>query len=281
MLQTTCQGCGKVFETFPSQPRKYCSVACKNLNKSAEVTCKNCGKVSRVPKCLSSRPFCSVDCQRSYEHLNGKEKARGRRSGYTTKVCKTCGIEFEILSSKADRRNHCSVSCRAKDPEVMALMRPANSKTVLCAYCGSEITRCVSRCRKLAFCSMEHLGKYQAESEEYGEKLLKYRRDAGNLPNKLEKHIAEIFPSLTYVGDGKLWIAIGNGKRKCPDFILSGSNKLIEIWGDYWHKGQSREDAKGVFEQAGYECLIVMGSEIRKDKEATMKRMNNFLKGTN
>jgi len=127
---------------------------------------------------------------------------------------------------------------------------------------------------------MDHLGKYRSGSEEYGDRLLKYRRDAGTLPNNLERYIMEIFPSLTYVGDGKLWIRIDTGKRKCPDFILSGSNKLIEIWGDYWHEGQSREDAKDVFERAGYECLIVMQSEIQKDKEATMKRMNDFLKVT-
>lgn len=41
----------------------------------------------------------------------------------------------------------------------------------------------------------------------------------------------------TFVGDGKVIIG---GKN--PDFINEKNKKLIEVYGDYWHKGQNPQD---------------------------------------
>ena len=64
---------------------------------------------------------------------------------------------------------------------------------------------------------------------------------------------------MRYVGDGTLVI---DGKN--PDFIDSTGKKLIEIWGDFFHKGQNPYDRIKFFEDRGYECQIIWASELKQ-----------------
>jgi len=64
----------------------------------------------------------------------------------------------------------------------------------------------------------------------------------------------------TYVGDGSLLI-----DRKNPDFIDSTGTKLIEIWGEYWHKGQNPQDRIDFFRTKGYDCLVIMAKELNDE----------------
>lgn len=278
-MEKNCKNCGKSISVFPSKPRKYCSKECRDADKTKEVRCRNCGRVARVPKSISDRPYCSRACQKIYEQTHGRE-GYGRRANYVKKTCKTCGKEFEILASKALHRHHCSRSCRSKDPEVIARLYRAVEYISRCASCGKPIVRPLSRVRNdtiIVFCNMDCLSKYRAENEEYGNRLVEARKKAGLLPNGLERMIASQFPNLEYVGDGKLWIRTRGG-RKCPDFILTGTNKLLEVWGDYWHKGEDPSEITAFYAEAGYECLVILQSEIRRDKELAMTKISSFMK---
>jgi len=63
-----------------------------------------------------------------------------------------------------------------------------------------------------------------------------------------------------YNGDGKYLVIAG----KAPDFInINGRKALIELYGDYWHKGENPEDRIAVFGRYGYPTLIIWEHELQ------------------
>lgn len=95
-------------------------------------------------------------------------------------------------------------------------------------------------------------------------------------PNKAEVSLLELLESLQpsdwkYVGDGNLIIA---GKN--PDFVnVNGKKLIIEMWGDFWHKGQDPQDRIDVFTPFGFSTLIVWEHELKNILVLTDK-LNKF-----
>lgn len=95
-------------------------------------------------------------------------------------------------------------------------------------------------------------------------------------PNKPETLILnllnELFPNeWQYTGDFSFMI---NGKN--PDFTnINGQKKLIELFGDYWHKGEDPEDRKSIFKEFGYETLVIWEHEL-KNKEFLKEKILTF-----
>jgi hypothetical protein len=78
-----------------------------------------------------------------------------------------------------------------------------------------------------------------------------------------------------YVGDGKFWLKIGNRMRN-PDFIIENSNKILEIFGDYWHRNDSPDEIIQEYESIGYNCLIIWEHEIIKDRNRVFRLIQAF-----
>jgi len=91
----------------------------------------------------------------------------------------------------------------------------------------------------------------------------KQMKSRGCFPNKKELYLDKILNILLpkqykYVGNGEFIIA-----GKCPDFInINGQKKIIELYGDYWHKGQNPQNRIDLFKQYGYNTLIVWEHEL-------------------
>lgn len=104
-------------------------------------------------------------------------------------------------------------------------------------------------------------------------------------PNNIEFKINKIFKELKYVGNGKLWIELGNNKRKNPDFIVKNQNKIVELFGDYWHGEKKlginpKLHCKQVikkYKDVGYDCLIIWEKEIKHNFNNVIKKINNFI----
>lgn len=80
-------------------------------------------------------------------------------------------------------------------------------------------------------------------------------------PNGLETSILKLLPSgWRYVGDGTLIVG-----TKCPDF-WDGGTRLIEAYGDYWHRGQDPQDRIDYFAERGYECMVIWEQEVRGNR---------------
>ncbi len=97
-------------------------------------------------------------------------------------------------------------------------------------------------------------------------------------PNKPEIIVMNILESICpsefkFVGDGQLIIA---GKN--PDFAnINGHKQLIELFGDYWHRGENPKDRKKLFKQYGFDTLVIWESEL-KTPWKVMNKVKRFRK---
>lgn len=98
-------------------------------------------------------------------------------------------------------------------------------------------------------------------------------------PNRVEDRILSMlntfFPNeWKYVGNGGLVLG-----RCCPDFVRkNGVNQLIELYGDYWHKGENPQDRIDLFKGHGYDTLIIWQSEFdRLGEEVISNRIREFM----
>ena len=96
--------------------------------------------------------------------------------------------------------------------------------------------------------------------------MLKARRQK---PNNLESGVITLlerhFPNeWKYVGNGGLVVG-----GKCPDFARNhGHNQLLEIYGDYWHRGEDPQDRIGFFRGFGYGTLVIWESQLKSMSES-------------
>ena len=96
------------------------------------------------------------------------------------------------------------------------------------------------------------------------------------VPNKAELKLDSVLQRLLpgeykYVGNFEFTLA-----GKCPDFLnINGQKKLIELFGDYWHKGDDGADRVELFKRYGYKTLIIWEREL-KDIESLEKRLYSF-----
>lgn len=80
---------------------------------------------------------------------------------------------------------------------------------------------------------------------------------------KPEIKVLNSHSDLTYTGDGKMWIKFLDGKNKNPD-IKCNDKKFIEVYGDYWHKGEESKDLVKKYNDIGLDCLVLWEKEINK-----------------
>lgn len=79
-----------------------------------------------------------------------------------------------------------------------------------------------------------------------------------------------------YTGTGKYKIG-----RKVPDFMNIEHKKIIELYGDYYHKEDIPQDRINYFKQFGYDCLIFWASEIKKDQKNVLDKIGAFINEIN
>jgi hypothetical protein len=110
-------------------------------------------------------------------------------------------------------------------------------------------------------------------------KFVKKQMVACNIsPNRPETALLKILNFLfpgewKFTGDLSFTI---NGK--CPDFVnCNGQKKIIELFGDYWHRGEDPRDRELVFAPFGYKTLVVWEKELR-DEAKLMSKLQEFYK---
>lgn len=91
-------------------------------------------------------------------------------------------------------------------------------------------------------------------------------------PNKPETIILNLLNKLypnewKFTGDFSFMI---NGKN--PDFTnINGQKKLIELFGDYWHKGEDPNDRINIFKPFGWDTLVIWECELKNTKQLKRK----------
>ena len=98
---------------------------------------------------------------------------------------------------------------------------------------------------------------------------------AANRPNKVETTLLLLLWSIsldwTYTGDGSFLVG-----GKSPDY-WNGDHRLIELFGDFWHKDDNPNDRIALFAEFGYQCIVIWEHEIYDDADAVKQRVIDFM----
>jgi len=96
-------------------------------------------------------------------------------------------------------------------------------------------------------------------------------------PNKPERIFDELTPDIVrYVGNFSFWIVTKSGTHN-PDFKIRGQKKIIELFGDYWHKGENPEKLIKEYAKVGWDCIVVWESEFYNEPERILKETLEFI----
>ena len=290
-VECTCQYCGKVFPKRPSEIRKgegkFCSKECGNKSRikiRPTKPCTFCGK--EFSSRHSESKFCSLSCKASYYALQTKKRKVIK--------CNFCEKEFE---QEKPAQKSCSQKC------AHALVKTRVKKN--CVICNSpfevknfykDITETCSKTCYLEWKRRLMLGNELALGMRHTQETKDHLRDVfrakfqdpayaewmferwGTSPNKLETYFDSITPDeVVFKGDGKFFLTFKSGKVKNPDFVVAHQRKVIELYGDYWHEGEDPEELIARYKEIGFECLVLWESEVHKDIEAVLSRVELFL----
>jgi hypothetical protein len=102
------------------------------------------------------------------------------------------------------------------------------------------------------------------DPEYHNSQSSKMAHGRGKHPNRVEGKLGALLSALfpeeyRYTGNGSLVI---NGK--VPDFVnVNGQKKIIELFGEYWHKPDEEMTRPLCFSPFGYQTLIVWSDELK------------------
>ena len=133
---------------------------------------------------------------------------------------------------------------------------------------------------KIGLKNIERWNKYTSEQRE--KKILELILGGQRKPNSIEQKILQIVSKyfLPFKFTGYKPYSGLNGYT--PDFISTDdSKKIIEVFGDYWHKRKEVvvRDVKRlrIYKEKGFECLILWEQEIRSSTEQELvERIRQF-----
>lgn len=190
--------------------------------------------------------LCKCGCNTSFicKEISSKRFVKGHSS------------RGRIISAEERKRRSYAVRGKPKTAEHIEKVRLANIGKKRSLETRKKVSEAVKRSWK---------------NSDYVSKQMFSR---GCKPNKLEMDflsiLNQLFPNeYKFVGDGRLIIG-----GRCPDFVnVNGQKKLIELYGDYWHRGQDPQERIALFEQYGYETLILWEKEMKYRDQIIQKLM--------
>ena len=99
--------------------------------------------------------------------------------------------------------------------------------------------------------------------------MMKGRRNQPTAPEfQLALLLTQVCPvEYRYTGDGRLVI-----DGMVPDFAnVNGKKRVIEVFGDYWHKGEDPQVKIRRYARYGFSCLVIWEHEIRDSPDLVQK----------
>lgn len=100
-------------------------------------------------------------------------------------------------------------------------------------------------------------------SAEYQEKITRNFTKRPTRPEKILYNYIILYGEWEYSGNGSFWIELLDKKhRKNPDFKNEFENKVIEVFGDYWHKESEVLPLIKAYKEVGWDCIVIWEHDI-------------------
>jgi hypothetical protein len=204
---------------------------------------------------------------------------KGKRGCYSEETRKKIS---QTLKSKGIRPSQEAIvkACKLNSERERSLEHRHNLSISLRGHINSPEARIkMSIAHKGIALSKEHRAKMSQtwkkkhEDIEFSKNMIKImRRGTHTRPTKPEKILEEILQQVCpneykYVGNGDFTIG-----RKFPDFVnINGKKKVIELFGDYWHKNDNPQDKIDIYAQYGFGCLVIWEKELKQVGEIVIR----------
>lgn len=274
MPALTCAQCGVLFHIPLSAVRviNFCSRVCYENSRKVLIRCSQCGSIIKLRKrdlhmrrvrSKSGILFCSDICQKKWlKTIHKKGRPRKERR------CLLCGTLFHSSHPKL----YCSEDCSRKSLSLKrrGLDNPnwVEKVEVTCEKCGKTFESYKSSKRK--FCSKDC---WFASWKITPENRIKMLKALHIRPTKPERRLAEIIRlndlPFKYVGNGSFLI----GKLN-PDFVSTNHvRKVIEFFGDFWHRNDSHlngnyrteEVRREYFKAKAYAMMVIRNEDFQDE----------------
>jgi len=308
-IKLICQTCGKESEVSPSsKSQKYCSPECywislKGRKQSKETKIKR----GEAMKEIWQNPKFKEKMIRI--HTSPKVSERHRKAAiqewqdpeYRKKNKTNKGIKFSLESRKKLIEKlyirWSSLEARIKQSKIMKLVSNSPEMKIK----RSRIMRRLWQDPESIFNTPEHREKLsignqgqkrsketrkkisiivreQWQDSDYKEKQIKaIFRGQNKQPNNLEKFFNDLTPDcIRYTGNGTYFIRC-KIKTHVPDFKIKGQKKIIELFGNYWHKDKELNALVKEYNEVGWRCLIFWENEIYNEPERILKKTLEFI----
>lgn len=218
---------------------------------------------SKVQKIAQNRP--GMKC---------KQSERSKKLWDTSEYREKTSVAIKIAANQPETKRRTSEAAKAafKRPEV----RKKHREAVKLALNNPEIKKKKEQNAKIVFASPEYKEMRRKISKKLWTDpkfLKKMFRATKKRPTNPEKIFDELTPDVVrYVGNGQWW-----RNRHNPDFKITGQNKVIEIYGDYWHRNDNPEDRIKEYREMKLDCIIFWENEVYKEPERILKEVNIFI----
>ena len=110
------------------------------------------------------------------------------------------------------------------------------------------------------------------------------QRSLSKGPTSIERKVMKMVPkNVEYVGNKGFFItcktSFGKIIHRCPDFIIHPikDRKVIEVFGDYWHRNDKEKDIKREYAMYDYKVLIIWEHQLKDDIKNTKKKILEFV----
>ena len=167
-----------------------------------------------------------------------------------TLSCKKCDAPFEVKPHRAGSALYCGMDCKNEDKK-----RESRS-----CFCGASFVVYPSSKRK--FCTMECSYAGRARSSVPELSLKPYLTPLG----------------YTHTEDRPLYFTNkARGRVRVPDYVNARERKIIEVFGEYWHRDQilpegvkheTPEECVEWYRELGWDCRVVWVGDLEVFKDS-------------
>lgn len=247
-LKLICKQCGEEFESYKCCKRKYCSQQCywKSMvgEKTSEATRKKLSESLKGHKSWSKGLTKETDERVTKISEALKSKPSGSKG---KKFPKEKYPNYGMRNKKHSRETKVKESKSHKDKKYDEKHRRKISESKKKIWQDPEFQRIMAIARVLK-------------------------------PNKLEQFFDELTPKYIYYVGNFTFFIVTKKQTHNPDFKIKGQRKIIELFGNYWHKGEDPKELIKEYAEAGWECKIFWEKEVYDNTEKILKETLEFIR---